>query len=234
MKKLLFLLLSAPLTSILLPLPVFAQMTMPPPDVCPGAPNVTVIPAGATQSFSGGNYGCVSVNGTLNLSGTVTVTRFHGHPGSVVRMNSGRLQTANVALSGEQSAAPPPPPPSSNPVHCVVSAWSAWSTWSTSVSISESQEQRSSHALAHGRDAPSNGGAACPALTETDAETRSITGVAAPPAMGDSSSPQASVTDGQGVVWALNASKQTTRNGAVYAAAAASYASWSIRDRSTR
>lgn len=69
------------------------------------------------------------------------------------------------------SAPPPPPPP---PVDCVVSEWGAWSAWTDNGDGTESRTRTRTIVTE-----PSNGGAACPALTET--ETRPIAEEPPPP-----------------------------------------------------
>lgn len=65
------------------------------------------------------------------------------------------------------------------PVDCVVSVWSAWSAWTAWAPISATQEQRTQMRTRTITTQPANGGAACPALSETNTETRAITVVPA-------------------------------------------------------
>jgi hypothetical protein len=70
---------------------------------------------------------------------------------------------------------PTPPPPGQVRVDCVVSSWSEWWPWSSWVP-SGNQEIRTRTRTRTIITAPSNGGAACGALSETETETRPLNG----------------------------------------------------------
>lgn len=60
-------------------------------------------------------------------------------------------------------------------VDCVVSAWSDWGAWSPWTPVTATTEQRTHTRTRTVTTPASNGGAACPALTETEPETRTVT-----------------------------------------------------------
>jgi hypothetical protein len=61
------------------------------------------------------------------------------------------------------------------PVDCEVSPWSGWTNWSEWKAINATTEARSRTRTRVVTKEPANGGKPCPALTETEVETRPIT-----------------------------------------------------------
>lgn len=76
--------------------PAFAQMTMPPADLCAGVAGATVVAAGDTLILDGART-CLSVYGTLELRDGAVFETLHSHPGSLVRASAGTIRVADVS-----------------------------------------------------------------------------------------------------------------------------------------
>jgi len=87
-----------------------------------------------------------------------------GADGTVIP--AGAYITGSEQIGPGGSAPEPPPPPPPTPVDCVVSAWAPASTgeWSACVNGQQSRVDTWARTIV---TPPANGGAACPALTET-------------------------------------------------------------------
>lgn len=90
----------------------------------------------------------------------------------------GTVIPAGAYITGNEvigpSMTPPPPPPPPGPVDCVVSDWSLQSAgpWSACVNNQQTRQETWARTIL---TPPANGGAACPALTETRTGTQACT-----------------------------------------------------------
>lgn len=121
------------------------------------------------------------VTGVLQANGET----FWSTPRTIIINSAGTylIQVKLVNATGAGAAAPPAPivmtveNQAPVPVDCQVSGWTAWSDWTPWTPISTTTETRTQTRTRTVITSPTNGGAACPTLVETNTETRPITAI---------------------------------------------------------